>query len=131
MKSLKESILSSNGANITSVVKDIILSDATQAKIDKLNELWKTLKLDLPDFEWTSIGRNYAYIYTKPNKKNYATDQFLWGSRFYAAPLLVAIDRPKIGMTKKLSKIYKDHLMKVLDLTEISSNEDWYYLNFK
>ena len=63
MLSLKESILSSNRADVISTVKDIILSDATPAKIDKLNELWKTLKLDLSDFEWTSIGGSYVYIY--------------------------------------------------------------------
>lgn len=130
MKSLKESILSSNGVDIISTIKDIILSDATPQKVRKLNELWKALKLDLSDFEWTYNNTiHYQYVYTKNG--DFSHRDFLAAGKHYAGNLLVAIGIPKIGMTKKLSKIYKDHLVKTLNLIEVTSNEDWYYLNFK
>ena len=130
MKSLKESILSSNEVNIISAIKDIILSDATSRKVRKLNELWKALKLDLSDFEWThNRAKHYLYVYTKDG--DFIERDFLAAGKHYAGNLLVAVDVPNIGVSKELSKIYKDHLMKTLHLTEVASNEDWYYLNFK
>lgn len=138
MLSLKESILSSNKADIISTIKDIMLCYATQKGADELNRLWEKLKVGLDGFEWIPNG-SHMYTYIQKEKKNSNLSprerSIAWAGTMYTSDIIIDTKRPEVGFTRKESDEYSKKLIDVLGLkTEsnpVKSNRSMHYLNFK
>ncbi len=103
MKTLYESILSSNKAGATDTIKSIISKMPKDDKeLEKLNYLWDKLGLSIQNFSW--IIRNSVLAYSKKIK-----DDDPWGNNYlsfiYRTVGVKEIDGIFLHITEEMKKI--------------------------
>ena len=62
MKSLTESILSSNNVSLITIFKNLAKRDSDD-ECEELNNCWKMLHLDIPNYKWDNIQMLNLYEY--------------------------------------------------------------------
>ena len=125
MKSLTESILSSNNAGILSKVKDNLnyCNDVTE-----FGKLWSALSLDIKDCHW-SYASGGGYIYKGILNDNRIFCMTTTDPKKY--PCMFIYDDSEKWPKKFDVKKYVKMVAKTLDMTYDYNEGGWYQLKFK
>ena len=111
MRSLSESILSSNNVSPVSIIKNLVKQDSTD-DCEELNDCWKMLHLDIPDHKWDNTPRFDCYCYEDPDQTPviwvfYSTRNNIPSVVF--SPVCKESYKEKVVKTLKLEKDKKDN----------------------
>ena len=104
MKTLKESILSSNNASPIIIIKNLIKHDSTD-DCEELNDCWKMLHLDIKDHKWRNMPRFDFYSYEDLNQS-----PVIWV--FYNTRNKI----PSVVFSKNCEETYEEKVVKTLKL---------------
>lgn len=133
MRSLVESIIKSNGANLSSRLKDLLTAPVNDRNLKKLIEFWHKLDLDISKYEWRCIS-DIGYEYSiKTKSGDYRND--------YSIKDIAVFDNGKILLTIILHKItnhnidldsskYVEKLVKLFNMNR-QEDMDYIFLSFK
>ena len=124
MKSLKESILSSNNAGILSKIKDNLKHCND---VNEFSKLWTVLGLDIDEYHWGYAGGG-GYIYNNL-KSNGIFCMDTTDPKKY--PCMFIYDDPEKWPEKFDVEKYVKLVAKTLNMSYNYSEGGWYELKFK
>ena len=134
MRSLVESIIKSNGANLSSRLKDLLTAPINDKNLKKLIDFWHNLDIDIPRYEWVCVSDiNYEYRPEIKRNDNYRSD--------YSIKDIAIFDNKKILLTITLHKVtshnidfdsskYIEKLVKLFNMSR-QEDMDYIFLSFK
>lgn len=125
MKSLKESILSSNKAGILSKIRDNL---KYCNNVKEFSKLWTALGLDIDKCHWEYAGGG-GYIYKNLNGNHIFCMDTTDPKKYSCIFIYVTLD--EIGSVNFDVKKYAKTVAKTLDMTCDYSEGGWYELKFK